>query len=396
VVYLRRLATMVVIAAVGLITAAANDWRFQPDSTGYLLIATALLAIGLFSATYEVCRPDLSGNVGLVLNAVTFGVLFKAALAAGVMYAVFRVPEYLVLGVVVAQIDPLAVAVMRRGSRLSSQARAILSAWASFDDPVTAILAVYFSTIAVSLNWPDRAGGDPDNGDLMGTIGGYSNIWLDVLLNALLAVVAFGVWLGLRALARRQGGNPAKPATWPTWLRAVAVAALLIAGAVAVNWFLMLGIAIVGLFFRPGIDAALRWAAPAALAVAVFMLGLVLAGGVNVVPGVVLGVSAFLAQVIVGGLIVTRSLPSRRDRWRLALSQQNGITAIILALVLEAAFPGFVAIIGPAILVIGVLYLVSNAVLDRVEDARASTREEADDRSTDVDGKGLEFRPESP
>lgn len=251
---------------------------------------------------------------------------------------------------------------MRRGSRLSDQARAILSAWASFDDPVTAVLAIYLSMVAVGLTLPDR-----HFGDLEGHIGGYSNLWLNVLFNALLAVVAFVVWLGLRALARRRGGDPRKPGTWPSWLRALAVAALLITGAVAVKWFLMLGMALVGLFFRPGIDAALRWVTPAALMVALFMLGLVLASGVHVVPALALGVSVFLAQVIVG-LLVTRSLPSRRDRWRLAFGQQNGITAVILALVLEVVFPGFVAIVGPAILVIGILYLVSNAVMDRIED----------------------------
>jgi len=377
-----------VIAVAGLVTATVAHWRILPSSTVYLLVATALLAIGLFSSTFEVTRSGLSGNVGLVLNAVTFGVVCKAALTAGTMYALFRVPEYMVLGVVIAQIDPLLVAVTRHRSRLSGRARAILSAWASFDDPVTAILAIYMSMVAVKLSPSDR-----DDGNLIFIIGGYSNAWLNALFNILFAVVAFGMWRGLRALARRRGGSPSKPDTWPLWLRALAVVALLVIGVVAVKWFLMLGIAIAGLFFRPSIDAALRWVTPAALTVAVFMLGLVLAGGVNVMPGVVLGVSAFVAQMIVGGLIVTRSLPSVRDRIRLALSQQNGITAIILALLLETIFPGFVAIVAPAILVIGVLHLMSNAVLDRIEDSRRSTREKSDNRLPDVDGKGLEFYP---
>jgi NhaP-type Na+/H+ or K+/H+ antiporter len=386
VVLLQRLVAMVAIAAAGWGFAVLTDLRNLPSSAGYLLIATALLAIGLFSSTYEISGSDLSGKVGLVLTAVTFGVVVKAALIAGVMYALFRNsnPEYVVLGVVVAQIDPLSAAVMRHKSRLSDQARAILSAWSSFDDPVTAILAIYLSAVAIKLRSPDRVGGD-----LRGLVDGYSNVGLNVLFNALLVAVAFVVWRGLRALARHSA-DPAKPDAWPLWLRALAIVALLAAAAVAVQAFLMLGIALAGLFFRPGFDAALRWVTPVALTAAVFMLGLVLAGGVNVVPGVVLGVSAFGAQVIVG-LIVTRSLPARGDRLRLALSQQNGITAIILALLLETIFPGVVAIVGPAILVIGVLHLVLNAILDRIED---STREQADNRSTDVDGKGLEFRPE--
>jgi NhaP-type Na+/H+ or K+/H+ antiporter len=443
VVFLRRLVILVGVAAGGVVVALLLDWHALPGTTdnltatlpgttGYMAVATVLLAIGLFSVTHEISRADLRGALGLVVNAVTFGVVLKALLVSFIMYAWFREkkPEYLVLGVVVAQIDPLAVAVMRHRSRLSSQARAILSAWSSFDDPVTAILAVYLSTVAVRLSPSDR-----DDRDLISIIGGYSNFWLNLLFNLLLAVAAFTLWHLLRALARRGGGDDTKPYTWSLWLRALAVAVLLIIGVVGVKWFLMLGIAFVGLFFRPGIDAALRWITPAALVVALFMLGLVLAGSVNVLPAVVLGVSAFVAQMLVGGLIVTRSLRNMRDRIRLAFSQQNGITAIILALLLETVFPGFVAIVGPAILVIGVLYLVSNALLDwfedsrsrsdrvedsmpqpdriedsrprsdRVEDSRPrsgrvedsmprSTREESNNRLTDVDGKGLEFHPE--
>jgi NhaP-type Na+/H+ or K+/H+ antiporter len=380
VVLVQRLALIVLVAGAGVGVARLADLHNLPSSAGYLWTATVLLAVGLYSATYEISGADLLGKRGLVLTAVTFGVVIKAALIAAAMYVVFRAPEYIVLGVAVAQIDPLSVAVMQHRSRLSAQAKAILAAWSSFDDPVTAILAVYLSTVALNLSLLER----PDN-DLLG---GYSSVWVDVLLNALLAVVAFVVWHVMRALARHRGDEHT-PATWPWWLRALAVVALLITGAVGVMEFLMLGIALTGLFFRPGIGAALRWVTPAALIVAVFMLGLVLAGGVDLAPGLVLGVFAFGAQVLVG-LAFVRSMPSW-DRIRLALSQQNGITAIVLALLLETIFPGTVAVVGPAILVIGVLHLVSNAIADRIED---SAREKSNNRSTDIDGESLEFRPE--
>ena len=53
-------------------------------------------------------------------------------------------------------------------------------------------------------------------------------------------------------------------------------------------------------------------------------------------------------------------------------SQQNGIAAIVLALVLERDFPGTVGIVAPAVLVITVVHASVNAVVDRyagLEDA---------------------------
>lgn len=354
----RRLIATLSVAALGWGVSwlfGVGDW---PGSRSYLLIATALLAVGLFSATHDIAVRELSGDVKLVFIAVTFGVVVKAALIAGVMYAIFHNPAYIVLGVAVAQIDPLSVAVMRHRSRMSKRAKAILAAWSSFDDPVTAILAVYLSVVALGLSRSTSNQGHD-------IFGGYSNAGVNVLLNVLLVVGAYVVWRLLRALGDRDRKGT-KPQAWPVWLRVLAVGVLLAAGAIAVGWFLMLGIALAGLFLRPGIDRALGVVTPIAFIVAVFMLGTVLAGGVNLLPGVLLGIFAFMAQVVVG-LIVTRSLPSG-DRLRLSLSQQNGITAIILALLLETIFPGTVAIVGPAILVIGVLHLVSNAALDSIED----------------------------
>jgi hypothetical protein len=98
------------------------------------------------------------------------------------------------------------------------------------------------------------------------------------------------------------------------------------------------------------------WTAAAAL-------GLILAEGVRIVPGVVLGLAAFGSQVVVGTLINWRS--PREDRIDLALGHQNGITAIILALLLEPWFPGTVAVVAPAIVVVNLAHTVSNAVWDR-------------------------------
>ena len=48
----------------------------------------------------------------------------------------------------------------------------------------------------------------------------------------------------------------------------------------------------------------------------------------------------------------------------IAFAQQNGITAIILALLFETYYSGTVAIVAPAIITINLLYLVANQLLD--------------------------------
>jgi len=80
---------------------------------------------------------------------------------------------------------------------------------------------------------------------------------------------------------------------------------------------------------------------------------------------VVLGIAAYVAQMLAGGFLSRGR--SRMDRLYLAFSQQNGLTAIVLALVLEPDFPGAVAVIAPAIVVTNVLYAVGSAVVTRLE-----------------------------
>jgi hypothetical protein len=127
---------------------------------------------------------------------------------------------------------------------------------------------------------------------------------------------------------------------------------------------MMLSIALIGLFLRPPkvddfIDTAITWA----LRLAAIILGLLLVGGVDVWRGIALGVLGYAAQIIVGFLL-TRGLP-KKDRWHIAFAQQNGITAIILALLFEPIQPGTVAIVAPAIIIINILHWLCNKLIDR-------------------------------
>ncbi|MEW9554683.1 hypothetical protein [Nonomuraea sp. NPDC050783] len=346
-----RLTQLVLLAAAGALFAATLGTGRIEAAPYYPFFVACLLAVGLYASASGISR-EVVGDLRLVLVAVSVGVLCKAALIAGVMWLALGQPVAIVLGVAVAQIDPLSVAAMTAGSRLSPRARAILMAWASFDDPVTALLIVYSSALALA--WSGTGGqviGGPAGADL-------AAYGLNLGANLLLAGGCFAVgWLARRwGLTRRR--------FWRRWGTAVSVVALVALLAFAAATFLMLGVALVGLFFRPPAAVRLGAVTTGAFWLATFLLGMLLVRGVAVVHGLVLGAATFLAQVVVG-LAITWRLP-RRDRIQLALSQQNGITAIVLALTLEPSFPRISTVIAPAILVINTIHIVADEVAARV------------------------------
>ncbi|NUP02587.1 MAG: hypothetical protein HOW71_16400 [Nonomuraea sp.] len=353
-----RLGQLILLAAAGALFAAASGIGRIEGSPFYLFFVALLLAVGLYASASGISR-DVVGDLRLVVVAVTVGVLCKAVLIAGVMWLALGNPVAIVLGVAVAQIDPLSVAAMTAGSRLSARARPILLAWASFDDPITALLIVYSSALALA--WSGTGGqviGGPADADL-------AAYGLNLGANLLFAGGCFALWL----LARRW--ELTRRRFWQRWGGPVSVVVLVALLVFAASTFLMLGIALIGLFFRPPVVERLGAVTTGAFWLATFVLGMLLARGVAVASGLLLGVTTFLAQVVVGW-VITRRLP-RGDRIQLALSQQNGITAIVLALTLEPTFPDIAAIIAPAILVINTLHLaageVAGRVLDRAEPA---------------------------
>ncbi|BCL15763.1 cation:proton antiporter [Micromonospora sagamiensis] len=343
---LARTGTFVLVAALGWLLAEHRDWVGTYRSDTYLTLAGTLLAVGLYASTYGIDLGAARRNVRLVVFAITGGVVVKAALISAVMYLAFREPAYLVLGVAVAQIDPVSFAAARLQSRMSAQARTILSAWASFDDPITVLLTVY----AAAWVWP-LVPADPAAAPAAPHTG-FESFGLSLAQNLALAAVAALVWWGTERLRRW-----VRPGRLVTALQIAALAAL---AAVAVWQFLMLAIAVAGLFYRPPLGVVLDRLTQGAFLAASFALGLVLVGGISPLAGVVLGLAAVGAHALVAVLIGWR-LP-RSDRVDVLLGQQNGITAIILALVLERQFVGTVAVVAPAILTINVLHALTNGL----------------------------------
>jgi hypothetical protein len=344
----RRIGVFLGIATAGWATASVFDVHVTDSPDAYLRAVTVLLAIGLFAAVQDIDRTEARKHWRTVLLVVTVGVMLKAAIIAAIMYAAFRQTEFLILGVAVAQIDPLSFAAISRRTDMSPQARTILSAWASFDDPITVVITVFFSSWALS-----AAGDSGTVADVAGGLGEFGGTLLRNLLfvaGALLARWLIGIG--------EDGEDPHSRAGKAR--NAVHVALVVVAGAVAVSQFLLLGLALSALFLRPRMGSVIQRTAMGAFHLGTFALGLLLIGGVNPLAGILLGVAAYGAQYLVGSLAAIRR--PRADRLDLALGQQSGITAVILALFLEQSFPGTVGIVAPAILTVNVIHLVANAV----------------------------------
>jgi hypothetical protein len=329
-------------------------------SSWYAGMTAVLLAIGLYGSTYAIDLAEIRQHVGTVILAVTVGVFVKAAIIAGAMVAAFHEPEYLVLGIVVAQIDPLSVAAMRSSSHMSERAKSVLSAWASFDDPMTVLLAIYFSIFA--FHEAGKAGSPHSAAAGDGALGYFG----DVGKNLAFAGAALLLWMALRSVRTRlRKRSPARPNGLMSdrrWRWVICVLLLILIG-IAAREFLMLGLAITGLYFRTDIDRVIDWVVRGAFLLAAFALGLLLLQGIHLAAGLLLGGLAFGAQALVGLLIPTKL--ERTDRIYLALGQQNGITAIILALALQPDFGQTVGIVAPAILTVNLLHFGTNALWNR-------------------------------
>ncbi|MFI9811711.1 cation:proton antiporter [Saccharothrix variisporea] len=341
---------LLIAVAAGWLTALGFAVDDITDNPGYLFAINALLGFGLYASTRGIDLTEFREQWGTVLAAITLGVLLKVAVIFGVMYLFHGRPEHLLLAVAVAQIDPLSVAALRAGSRLSEAGKTLLAAWSSFDDPVTVLLTVYLTALTLG-------------GDTAPLAGGAGTLAVNLALNVALAGVVYVVWRTFKGRREARTGGT-------LLARSAVLVAVLVAGVLAAASSLLLALALIGLFYRPGRTADVDRGAQAAMFLGVFAIGLVLVNGIDLATGALLGVAAFLAQVIAASVLTARPR-WRGDRTRLALGQQNGLTAVILALMLEPVLPSAAAVIAPAVVVVNVLHALTNTLHDRIRPPKA-------------------------
>lgn len=185
-----------IFALGGLMLSLLFHFKGVQNEQWYLLFTGALLAIGLYGSTYGISIKEARQNVRLILTAVTVGVFLKAFIIGSVMTLLLKNPFGYILGVMVAQIDPLSTAVLLRGSRLSRKAKTILGAWASFDDPATVLMALYVPVLVASFGGAEwkAIGGTMQEAGIVGYLWAMG-------LNILFAGGALAGWLVVKRYA---------------------------------------------------------------------------------------------------------------------------------------------------------------------------------------------------
>ncbi len=339
--------------AIGTILFSILTWLGGYDLRGTPWHYALLLGVGILASTFGITKEAITKQGWrLVLWAVTVGVFTKALIIGGLLWGISSDTKYFVMGLLVAQIDPLAVAALSAKSRLSKMGDGILRAWSTLDDPVTVVGAILLFTLQGAF------------GIYLGltfvnvTVDGPASFGQYMLYN--IAFVGTVTWCWQYAYRG------------PFWMK-IAFTVLFIAGSVIIAsvWFWMFGLALIGLCMRPKeakiYDVAqkvLNVLSMVALAVlGVMVIHLFLAQeefSRDIAWGFALGAAAFLSQIIVTVPLTRNRGLSRQDRFYLAFGHQNGITALLLGV-----STGTIAFIVPAIIMTQMLRLISTVVLDR-------------------------------
>lgn len=323
--------TLFIALLIGFILALFTPNFAFMDIPGHQILLYALLAVGLYGSVYGIALDEFNKHKSLIIRAVTLGVMLKSLIIGSLFWLIFQNLYAFLFGIILAQIDPLSVAhlIDNKSNKFSASGRTILRAWSSFDDPMTVLLALYLFLPIVILTGADIS------------IGGY---FTQLAINLAFALLVF-------LLSRIASTNTAK---------LVLLAATF---AFAVPLQLMLAIALSGIFLRPAITHLAR-AVQIAFVISAVLLGSLIRFEISLVLyGIVLGFLAYFSQIIVT-YIVAPTL-RQNDKLYLSFAQYNGITAIILALVIAQWVPQTVSIIAAAIVTINVLYHISNYKLEK-------------------------------
>lgn len=327
---LQALFLFVVISIFGAVLASGFDLQGFKDADLYHHFLYALLGIGLYASVYGIDLDEVRQNTPLIMKVVTIGVVLKIALIGSLFYLVLGSPLAYVYAIVIAQIDPLSVSALtsNRAGVLSKKTKNLLLAWASFDDPITVIAAVVVMSFIL--------------------VEGQGQL-LNVALLLGNLILPAGVYLLHKHLS---------------FSRMAELMLLGVVFAASVYFELMLAVALTALFLRPRFPFDLDHLVRGAYFLAVVVMGTYLIEGLHLYLSFILAAIAFAAQFCVA-VIFTRKMP-RKDMLLLGCAQQNGITAVILALALAAYHEPLVSIIAGAIFFINVMNFASYYGLKRL------------------------------
>ena len=318
----------IIFILIGVLSAMIFDFKtFIYDSAIFDIFSSIALLIGLYGSVYGIERQKLLENKNIIGLAVTIGVILKILIIGLFLYIITGQILSFLLATIIAQIDPLSVSSLEN-NKLSPRGNSILSAWASFDDPMTIIISLWISSTIIGIQFD--------------FINMFTTLGKDIFLNFLLATITFLLYTKIKNQNLYQ------------------LFLLMIVFLFSLVFKLFLGIAIVAIFLRPKIDKEINFLIKIALAYVSIIMGILIVGGVNVYEGIILGILTVIAQFITSWILTKDLLFT--DRIQLSIAQQSGITAITLAVYFSHFNNMIVGTISIAIITINSLYFILNYI----------------------------------
>lgn len=357
---IRWLVTAMLIIGIG-----GNAFGYDLDGTPWYW--ALFLGVGLFGSTFGIDLEAMrQTDWRVVLKAVTIGVFQKAIIIGGgllVLGSIFGYTPllFLVLGLQMAQMDPLAMAALADKRRMSATADSLSRAVSSLDDPVTVALTIL--VVGAQKVFGFELGITITNLGIENAASYGEYLWLNLSFMAGMVFLWELAYRGHRI--------------WKLLFTLGLIAGAIVVGA---NFYWMLGLALMGIYLRPDakiyqqVGKVLDWGVKGVFAVSAVVAGSLLYGAYqhpafaqHMTWGLVLGALAFLSQVIVGPLMMIGGGYSRQDRLYFAFSHTNGLTATMLGV-----STGTIGYIIPGIVVTHILNAICMAVLNRHYDTVAA------------------------
>lgn len=327
---MRQILTFLLFTGLGY---AAGNWTdINPiDEAFFAWFASFALVIGLYGSVVGIDLAAIRTYRTLALVVITVAVPLQILATGATFYLIHPAAISFLVAVAITQIDPLSVdTLLRDKGKMTTEAKAVLRVWASFDDPVTVLFGFLILVPILS---------DVSIGTSIGTYALY------LAINLAPALILWVLHQKTTVLQNRT-------ATLILLLMTLTVAFLAQA-------YLLAGLT--GFILRPIPEKYLSRAIYILYHAIVFIVGMaIFTVGVDLRLGILLaGVIYFVIQPLTS-IIVFYGTPN--DLLHIAFSHQNGLTTLLMGIAFESLDFRVLPILLPAIVAVNLMNLIVNKI----------------------------------
>lgn len=327
---MKQISLFLGITLLGVITGRITNLN-PVETTFFPNFAAFALTIGLYGSVIGINLAAIRGQRRLVIGLITLAVPLQILATGLVMYLIYPVAISFLLAAAIDQIDPLSVnTLLQDKQKMSERAKALLRVWSAFDDPVTVLFGFLILLPIVT----GRDGGL--------SVGDYL---VGLLLNLVPAGLLWFIQLKTKWLQSRPGAL-------------LALLAILTFAFLTQSYLLA---ALAGLLLRPLPNEKFQPTIDVFYNIIIFVVGMAAASyGVDIRLGLLLAIVEFFVVQPITTLIVFNGTAG--DLFRIAFSQQNGLTTLLMGIAFQSLGINVLPILLPAILFVNLFNLLVNRI----------------------------------